>query len=108
MYNIQWKTQATTQTEVVCSPTGDFLYPAAWEQCSARVWCPDPGNSSTVSRVYRDWAGTGDWRAVRQFHNLEYASVLEYTCDDSRQVARIVIFKQQAKCVLLSIVDQVR
>ena len=84
--NVQWKTQATAQTEVVCSPTGEFLYPAAWEQCSARVWCPDPGNSSTVSRVYRDWAGTGDWRAVRQFHNLEYASVLEYTCDDNRQV----------------------
>ena len=73
---------------MVCSPTGEFLYPAAWQQCSARVWCPDPGNSSTVSRVYRDWAGTGDWRAVRQFHNLEYASVLEYTCDDNRQVSK--------------------
>ena len=52
---------------MTCSDSGEFVYPSPWLQCSATVFCPDPGNSSLVSRVY-----------TTQENNLEYNSKLRF------------------------------
>ena len=53
--------------QVNCSDSGEFVYPPSWLQCSATVFCPDPGNSSLVSREY-----------TTEVKNLEYNSKLKY------------------------------
>ena len=54
-----------------CSDSGEFVYPTSWLQCSNTVFCPDPGNSSMVSREYSTLVT-----------DLEYNSKLRYDdCD---------------------------
>ena len=56
-----------------CSDSGEFVYPTSWLQCSNTVFCPDPGNSSMVSREYSTLVT-----------DLEYNSKLRYddnNCD---------------------------
>lgn len=72
--NEEWRTNSPTFVEVVCDEQGELIYPSTWPQCSRTVSCPDPGNSPLVSRSYTTWT-----------KNLEYGSVLRYTCDDKRK-----------------------
>ena len=66
------KSQASGGSQVLCGGDGQFVYPAVWPQCSASVSCPDPGHSAGVARTVT--AGT----------ELQYDSVLQWTCQDPR------------------------
>ena len=75
--DFDWKENSTNETEVVCGADGEFIYPSTWTQCSKTVYCPDPGNSTNISRIY-----------ISSRRDLEYLSEFQYTCDDPRQWIR--------------------
>ena len=72
------KKDAKPGTTVECGENGTFLYPNSWPQCSTTVTCPDPGNSTEVTRT------------LASGQNFVYGSVLSYKCDDLRKWIRSV------------------
>ena len=70
---VDWKSNASSGTSVTCGDQGLMLYPTDWPQCSNTVQCPDPGNSSEVTRTYT------------HKNNFDYESILNYKCDDKRK-----------------------
>ena len=72
----EWKSAADQGTMVKCGDDGEFIYPSPWPQCSTTVSCPDPGNSTEITRTLS--YGT----------YLEYMSKLRYKCDDLRKWIR--------------------
>ena len=70
---VDWKSNASSGTSVTCGDQGQMLYPTDWPQCSYTVQCPDPGNSSEVTRRYT------------HKNNFDYESILNYKCDDKRK-----------------------
>ena len=76
--DVDWKDEARGNVSVLCGEDGEFDYPA-WSKCSDTVFCPDPGNSTEVSRQY-SWTPSRD---------LEYGTTLVYRCDDKRKWIRL-------------------
>ena len=71
-----FKYEASNHSKVKCGNDGEFRYPDPWPQCSETINCTDPGMTAEVNRTYE----TGKY--------LEYLSVLEYWCLDTRKYLR--------------------
>ena len=71
--DVENKYNASDKSFAKCETDGMFKYPDPWPQCSETVSCPDPGNSSEVTRTYISGSG------------LQYDSTFEYRCDDPRK-----------------------
>ena len=67
------KWDASNKSYAYCDTDGMFKYHNPWPQCSETVTCPDPGNSSGVTRTYISGS------------DLQYDAILEYKCDDPRK-----------------------
>ena len=80
-----WYNEADTGTRVHCGNNGEFIYPSIWPQCSSSVSCPDPGNSTEVTRT------------LTSGNNLQYGSYLKYKCDDLRKWIRVKGTQQLAE-----------
>ena len=76
--NVVWKSNAASSTLVKCKTDGQFDYPSVWPQCSTTVSCPDPGNSSHISRTYTSTT-----------RDLRYGSKLNWKCDDPRKYIKL-------------------
>ena len=76
--DVDWRSQAPDGTDVMCGQDGYYSYPTTWPQCSSTVTCADPGNSLEVTRTLEE----GD--------ELQYNSLLRYTCDDNRKWIKLL------------------
>ena len=76
--DVDWKENASDSTTIQCGENGLLIYPDPWPQCSKTVSCPDPGNSSEITRTLASGSA------------LEYLSVFNYKCDDLRKWIRSI------------------
>ena len=78
--DVTWKSNAASSTAVRCKTDGEFDYPSPWPQCSETITCPDPGNSSDVTRVYLTTSSVRD---------LKFGSYLNWKCNDKRKYIKL-------------------